>query len=133
MTFIWAYNGKPAPSAEASFSDMPSLPAFRDAISWAVENKITGGVGNNQFGPNRACTRVQAVTFLWVAAGRPTPSQEATFSDMPSNPVFRDAISWAVENKVTGGIGNNQFGPNRPCTRGQIVTFLYAADKAANQ
>ena len=129
MTFLWASQGRPTPSSLATFSDMTNNGVFNKAISWAVENKITGGVGDNKFGTNNPCTRVQAVTFLWIAAGKPTPQSTATFSDMPTNPVFRNAISWAVENKITGGVGNNRFGTNRPCTRGQIATFLYAASK----
>lgn len=67
------------------------------------------------------------MTFIWRAAGRPEPKTEAAFSDMPSSSDFRKAISWAVENNITQGIGNNKFGPNNPCNRGHIVTFLYNA------
>ena len=127
MTFLWASKGRPSPSGLAGFSDMTSNSTFNKAISWAVENKISSGLGNNRFGPDRPCTRGQAVTFLWIAAGRPKPRSAASFRDMPGNPVFRDAISWAVENKITGGMGNGLFGTDKPCTRGQIAMFLYAA------
>ncbi len=67
------------------------------------------------------------MTFIWRAAGKPEPENVAAFSDMPSNSDFQKAISWASENGITSGIGGNKFGPDRTCTRGQIVTFLYNA------
>lgn len=127
MTFIWASEGRPAPSAPADFVDMPSLPAFRSAISWAVEQGVTSGMGGGKFGATMPCTRVQAVTFLWAAAGRPQPTATAAFSDMTGNPVYDAAISWAVENRITTGAGNNRFNPGKRCSRAEIVTFLRAA------
>ena len=95
---------------------------------WALENGITGGVGDGKFGVGRPCTREQVVCFLWNAAGRP----EHTLSDAPFNDVkpgnyYYDAVLWASENRVTGGMGNRIFGVGKPCTRAQVVTFLYAA------
>ena len=127
MTFIWASEGRPAPSAPADFVDMPSLPAFRSAISWAVEQGVTSGMGGGKFGATMPCTRVQAVTFLWAAAGRPQPTATAAFSDMTGNSVYDAAISWAVENRITTGAGNNRFNPGKRCSRAEIVTFLRAA------
>lgn len=124
VTFLWNAMGQPSAPA-ASFSDMTNSSVFNNAISWAVEAGITGGTGNNKFSPNAKCTRVQAVTFLWIAAGKPLPSKMATFSDMTGNFVFDTAISWAVENRITGGTGNNKFSPKAVCSRAQIVTFLY--------
>ncbi len=127
MTFIWASEGRPSPSAPADFVDMPSLPAFRSAISWAVEQGVTSGMGGGKFGATMPCTRVQAVTFLWAAAGRPQPTATAAFSDMTGNSVYDAAISWAVENQITTGAGNNRFNPGKRCSRAEIVTFLRAA------
>ena len=127
MTFIWASEGRPSPSAPADFVDMPSLPAFRSAISWAVEQGVTSGMGGGKFGATMPCTRVQAVTFLWAAAGRPQPTATAAFSDMTGNSVYDAAISWAVENQITTGAGNNRFNPGKRCSRAEIVTVLRAA------
>ena len=49
------------------------------------------------------------------------------FADVPANSYYADAVSWAAKNGITGGIGNGLFGPNQPCTRAQIVTFLWRA------
>lgn len=62
-----------------------------------------------------------SVTFQWQAVGSPTPSTSATFTDVPDS----NAVSWAVENGITNGTGNNKFSPEQICTRAQIVTFLY--------
>lgn len=131
MTFLWIANGRPAPKAiSTQFTDMPDNKTFQKAISWAVEKKITAGVSTARFGSNNACTRGQAMVFLWVAAGRPQPKKLTTqFTDMPQNKTFQKAISWAVENKITGGTSQNTFSPNAPCTRAQIVTFLWQVMK----
>ena len=50
-----------------------------------------------------------------------------TFTDVPDSAYYAEAVNWAVAKKITGGIGNNLFAPGRPCTRGQIVTFLWRA------
>ena len=49
------------------------------------------------------------------------------FADVPANSYYTDAVLWAAKNGITGGIGNGLFGPNQPCTRAQIVTFLWRA------
>lgn len=125
MTFLWAANGRTEPSGMAEFDDMPKNTAFQKAISWAVEKKITAGTGGNKFGSKSSCTRGQAMVFLWTAAGRPEPSQIASFADMPDNSVFQKAISWAKEEGITSGTSATTFSPNKPCTRAQIMTFLY--------
>ncbi len=127
VTFLYRSKGSPAVDITDSFSDMPKLEEFRKAISWAVENNITSGIGGGKFAPEKGCTRAEAMTFIWRAAGRPEPKAIADFADMPSNSDFKKAISWAVENNITKGIGNNKFGPNQTCRREHIVTFLYNA------
>ena len=49
------------------------------------------------------------------------------FYDVPNGAYYYEAVKWAVENGVTNGIGNNIFGPELPCTRAQVITFLYRA------
>lgn len=127
VTFLYRSKNSPEVTITDQFTDMPKLEEFQRAISWAVEQDITVGDGKGNFLPAKGCTRAQAVTFIWRAAGKPEPENMAAFSDMPSNSDFQKAISWASENGITSGIGGNRFGPDRTCTRGQIVTFLYNA------
>lgn len=66
VTFLWRAEGSPEPkSAAMPFTDVPAGSYFEKAVLWAVENGITKGTSDTLFAPNAACTRAQAVTFLW--------------------------------------------------------------------
>ena len=96
-------------------------------MQWAARLGITGGVGNDRFGPDLPCTRSQIVTFLWRAAGSPEPKGAAGMSDVDENSFYAKAVAWAIENGVTTGVGGGLFSPDDPCTRAQAVTFLARA------
>ena len=129
VTFLWKANGAPEPeSTENPFSDVREGKYYYKAVLWAVENGITGGVGDGKFGVGQPCTREQAMTFLWKANGAPEPTgTENPFTDVREGKYYYNAILWAVGNGITGGVSENEFGVGQTCTRGQIVTFLYAA------
>lgn len=108
-----------------SFKDVPQNSYFYDAVEWAVENNVTTGTSATTFTPGRSCTRAQAVTFLWRAAGSPAPtSTSVPFTDVGDD-FYRDAVLWAVENGITTGTSATTFSPNKTCDRGQIVSFLW--------
>ena len=109
------------------FKDVPTDAYYYEAVKWAAEKGITGGVGNGLFGPNQPCTRAQIVTFLWRAAGSPAPKHMSSFADVPADAFYAKAVAWAVENGITGGTGDGKFSPDATCTRAQSVTFLYRA------
>ena len=109
------------------FADVSTDAYYYEAVKWAAENNITGGIGNGLFGPDLTCTRGQIVTFLWRAAGSPEPTALSTFTDVASDAYYAKAVAWAVENGVTTGTGDGKFSPDAPCTRGQAVTFLWRA------
>lgn len=127
-TITWAsYDAADTPSVSA-FTDVKPSDYFYEPVLWAVEQNITGGIGNGRFGPNQACTRGQIVTFLWAANGRPEPqSSENPFRDVKTSDYFYKAVLWAVEKGITSGVRPGQFGPGETCTRGQVATFLWAA------
>ena len=127
VTFPWHAAGDPEPRRGNQFKDVNSSDYFCKAASWAAENGITSGIGGGKFGPNIQCTRSQIVTFLWKAKGAPQVGKNATFSDVKDSDYFSNAVQWAVQNGITSGIGGGQFGPEFPCTRSQIVTFLHHA------
>ena len=79
------------------------------------------------FSPDLSCTRAQAVTFLWRAAGMPESSGNTAFADVPADSYYAAAVAWAAENGITNGTGSGCFSPDAPCTRAQIVTFLWRA------
>ena len=115
---------------EQIFTDVPVDAYCYEAVKWAAEKGITGGVGNGLFAPNQPCTRAQIVTFLWRAAGSPGPKTMSDFSDVPADSYYAKAVAWAVENGITGGTGDGKFSPDATCTRAQAVTFLYRASGA---
>ena len=113
------------------FYDVPTDAYYYEAVKWAAENGITGGIGNNLFGPEQPCTRAQIVTFLWRAAGSPEPKALSAFTDVPADSYYAKAVAWAVENGITTGTGDGKFSPDATCTRAQSVTFLFRAAKAS--
>ena len=117
-----------APASENPFTDVPSGAYYEDSVIWAVEKGITSGTSATTFNPDGSCTRAQAVTFLWRAAGSPEPkSATMPFTDVPAGSYFEKAVLWAVENGITKGTSDTTFTPDASCTRAQIVTFLWRA------
>ena len=129
VSFLYAANGKPEHHMTANpFTDVKAGKYYYNAVMWAVENKITGGVTETTFGVGKACTREQVVTFLWKAAGAPAPKSTFNpFTDVKTGKYYYNAVLWAVENRITGGTTESTFGVGKPCTRAQVVTFLYAS------
>lgn len=113
--------------AAPHFTDVSADAYYADAVAWAVACGVTTGVTDTAFQPSAPCTRAQAVTFLWRAAGSPVAKGGGTFADVGGDAYYADAVAWAVENGVTVGVTDTLFQPDAPCTRGQIVTFLWRA------
>ena len=121
-------NGNPQTGV---FVDVATGSYYEDAVDWAVENGITKGTDDTHFSPDGICTRAQAVTFLWRAAGSPKPETRAMpFTDVPVGSYYYDAVLWAVENGITKGTSDTTFSPNTTCTRAQIVAFLWRSEKS---
>ena len=118
-------------SGQSPFEDVKAGDYYYDAVLWAVDKGITTGVSATRFDPNGSCTRAQAVTFLWRAMGSPAPTGASmSFTDVPADSYYYNAVLWAVENGVTTGTSATTFSPDAPCDRGQIVTFLHRAMKS---
>ena len=121
-------NGNPQAGV---FVDVATGSYYEDAVDWAVENGITQGTDDTHFAPDGICTRAQAVTFLWRAAGSPAPrSRTVPFTDVPAGSYYYDAVLWAVENGIAKGTSDTTFSPNMTCSRAQIVTFLWRSEKS---
>ena len=119
---------KDAPISKHPFLDVPAGAYYEDAVAWAVGKGITSGTNATTFDPNGTCTRAQAVTFLWRAAGSPTPKTKLMpFPDVPVGSYYWNAVLWAIEQGITEGTSYLTFSPNDSCTRAQIVTFLWRA------
>ena len=128
VTFLWRSQGCPEPTSTShNFTDLNANEYYYKAVLWAVENGITSGMTKTTFAPDATVTRGQFVTFLHRAEGKPSYTVSNPFTDLKTGEYYYDAVLWAVENKVTSGLKPTLFGPEEPCTRGQVVTFLYRA------
>lgn len=112
---------------EKLFADVSADDYYYEAVKWASENGVTGGIGENLFGANLPCTRAQIVTFLWRAAGSPEPKGMSGFVDVSADAYYAKAVAWAVEQGIVSGISATTFNPDAVCTRAQSVAFLYRA------
>ena len=112
------------------FTDVHAEDYYYDAVLWAAQEGVTGGTSDTLFAPNAGCTRAQAVTFLWRAAGSPEPKTLSSFADVPADAYYAKAVAWAVENGVAKGVSETAFAPDASCTRAQIVTFLWRAQQS---
>ena len=128
VTFLWRAQGCPEPKlTKSSFTDVSANAYYYQAVLWALENQITTGTTASSFSPNAIVTRAQTVTFLWRTSYQPIISGNNPFSDLDKSSYYFNAVLWAVNTNITNGTSENSFSPDNPCTRAQIVTFLYRA------
>ena len=118
LTFLWRAENEPA----AGPSSLTVDPAYQAAVDWAFEK----GMINTQFDPNAPCSRARAVYYIWMARGKEIVTARS-FKDVDAGAYYADAVSWAVANDITNGIGGKMFSPDTTCMRAVIVTFLYRA------
>ena len=107
------------------FYDVPNDAYYYEAVKWAAENGITGGVGNSLFAPNQPCTRAQIVTFLWRVAGSPVVNYLMPFTDVDEGAYYAEAVRWAASTGIVTGLTETTFGTNGICTRAQAAAMIY--------
>lgn len=129
VTMLWRAAGSPETESKCSFEDVPDTAYYVDAVAWAAEMGITVGTSATTFSPDLLCTRAQILTMLWRAAGCPGVKAENAFSDVSADAYYASAVAWAVKYAITNGTGSNTFSPDAPCSRAQIVTFLWRAER----
>ena len=112
------------------FYDVPNDAYYYEAIKWAAENGVTGGVGNSLFAPNQPCTRAQIVTFLWRAAGSPVVNYLMPFTDVDEGAYYAEAVRWAASTGIVTGLTETTFGTNDVCTRAQAAAMIYRCAQA---
>lgn len=123
--FLWKAAGSPEPKQTgANFTDLPGGSTTK-AMLWVAEQNITSGTSDTTFSPETTCTRAQMAAFLYRYAGSPAVSGTCAFADVSAKAYYHDAVLWCVHQSITAGTGGDNFSPDAPCTRGQMVTFLY--------
>ena len=129
VTFLWRAYGCPEPETKTvPFVDVEKGTYYTDAVLWANENGITNGTDATHFSPEAPCTRAHVVTFLWRAEYEGQGAGFGTFEDVDSpSEYYFHPVYWANLHGITNGTDATHFSPHAPCTRGQIVTFIYRA------
>lgn len=118
-------------SVEVSpFADVAIDAYYYEAVKWAAESGITGGVGNSLFAPNQPCTRAQIVTFLWRAAGSPVVNYRMPFTDVDEGAYYAEAVRWAASTGIVTGLTEMTFGTDSVCTRAQAAAMIYRCAQA---
>ena len=123
--FLWKAAGSPEPKQTGTnFTDLPGGSTAK-AMLWVAEQNITSGTSDTTFSPETTCTRAQMAAFLYRYAGSPAVSGTCAFADVSAEDYYHDAVLWCAHQSITAGTGGDNFSPDAPCTRGQMVTFLY--------
>ena len=112
-------------AGENPFTDVPASHWAHDDITYVYENDLMNGTDGSLFSPESTTTRAQVVTVLYRLAGQPAADWANPFWDVPSSAWFHDAVTWAWENDITGGVSSTHFGAGNAVTREQLATFLY--------
>ena len=129
VTFLWQAAGSPVVNYILPSEDVAESSYYAEAVRWAASQGIVSGISPTRFGPDLPCTRAQAMTFLYGAMGSPAVTGGSGFLDVDSGAYYAGPVAWAVKNHITSGTGNGLFGTEDPCTRAQIVTFLFGLYK----
>ena len=131
--FLWRLAGEPESTQDLTFTDVRADAWCAKALRWASEQGIVTGYADGSFRPDQTVTRIQAVAMLYryaKAQGMDTTQGGMAvreFDDFAAVPAYAlEAAGWAVNAGILRGAGNRLM-PNTPCTRAQIVTFLYRA------
>ncbi|MBQ4565621.1 MAG: S-layer homology domain-containing protein, partial [Oscillospiraceae bacterium] len=107
------------------FTDMPPAGVWSHAgIDYAISHGLMNGMSNTTFEPDGTMTRAMLVTVLWRYAGQPAEGTNS-FTDVPSNVWYTQAVAWAAENGIVTGIGGGRFDPDGQITREQLAVILY--------
>ena len=123
LTMLYAAIGKPEVTLTVSpYANVTSDNYYYKPVLWAYEK---GFLSSETFDPNAPCTRADTITYLWLSAGAPPKEAAASFSDVAADADYAQAVTWAIEENITAGMGDGTFGSALTCTRAHIATFLY--------
>ncbi len=106
------------------FIDVSNNAWYANSVNYVIKNSLMNGMSSITFEPETSMSRAMLVTVLWRYAGQPEAGAN-TFSDVENGQWYTDAVAWAAENGIVGGVGNNQFAPNGNITREQLATILF--------
>ena len=115
----------PAHCDSQAFSDLDINRWYHEYTDYVIAHELMNGVSDNRFAPDSKLTRGMLVTTLYRLAGEAGGDGAATFTDVPGNRYFTQAIAWAQDVGLAKGVTETRFAPESSVTREQAVTFLY--------
>ena len=123
-SMLYRLNGSPKVTGSSTFTDL-TMAYYRDAITWAQQNKVIYGIGGTRFAPNQGITREDLIAMLYRLSGSPeNKSTLSGFKDIERISGYaKDAVTWAVENGILAGDGGRIM-PQSYATREQAVAIL---------
>ena len=125
-TVLYRVEGSPAVNGGEAFTDVAPREWYTDAVAWISGQGLMTGYGNGTFGTNDPVTREQLATILWRYAGSPDAGEVEPFADAVDISGYAlEAVDWARENGIIGGVGNNRFDPKGNASRAQVAVILY--------
>ena len=104
------------------FTDVKVGTYYAEPVKWAVDRGVTIGTSTTTFSPNATCTNAQILTFIWRAAGSPTPSLANPFSNLSGSEYYAKAAVWAYS---MGMVSGTAFDADKVCTRAMTVEYLW--------
>lgn len=131
VTILWRSEGKPAASAQTSFTDVPAGAYYAEAVRWAAANGVVKGVSSTEFGPSKNITRQELVTILWRLAakkGLNTSNAGLTvpeFADRSQIAAWAaEAMSWGCTRGILTGKSANRVDPTGTATRAEAAAMI---------
>ena len=133
VSVLWRLDGKTAPKAACTFTDVDAKAYYADAVAWAAENGVVNGIGESRFAPEGEVTREQIAAILsrYAESKNVDTSKRAELASFPDagkvSTYAKDAMAWAVENGLVNGIKNGSettLAPQGTATRAQVAAIL---------
>ncbi len=114
----------PVQSASSIFNDAANHWAS-DAIDYVYSKSIMKGISTTDFAPDNTMTRAMLVTVLYRLENQKVVKGKHSFSDIPADEWYTDAVLWAAEEGIVNGVSTDKFEPDTSITREQMATILY--------
>lgn len=108
-----------------SFTDVNTEDWYAGPVQFAASRELFTGIGNDSFAPDASMTRAMLVTVLYRLENSPSVAGESSFDDVSKDSWYTDAVQWAVEQGIAGGVGSGSFAPEASITRESLAVMLY--------
>ncbi len=124
--FMWRIAGRPRLKGTIpEIADIPENYKFIDAVVWALNQNILFLDKNRKFDPQKLCTRLDSLVYIWRKSGRPEPDDKTIYIRDYWQQSFTKVVQWAVGKNIAELDENNRFYPLEFVDRITVFKFLY--------